>query len=574
MKKPVSALLLALLVTCSSKICARGAQEIVEAGSWVYDAFAAIFIEAGFTDFSDQAPLTIAELRTYLNDIDYDLLSQAGKAQYNRIEEYFSDDDFSITTDILQLGIRPELNFEGYYKTEEDIDWVYNRYYKKPILFAPVFFNVKDYISMGMDLELGINKKQMEDDKDYTNIFLSGGEINTDFPKTGYFSTGYKFTEKTGINLQIGMANQDVNRSLTGSVAQSRYFTGASYANLELFNPTIRYNMNITQFNVNKYMYSHRFDFRLFKKLNLSIQESTLVYSPMELRFLNPLTIYHGMHDWKDYNSSGEATVYGKGFDETACAYMVLKSTFAVCPGIRLYGLFAMDQFQTAYERSNWSSDSTPNARGGQLGIESYIPIESGYLHTWLEGTYTEPYLYIKESPNWSMVRTYIENVGYTDNALYEWIGSPFGPDTISAKVALGYEVPGKWSITGSYLFMDRGEKAGTKVFENSPWGATRTEFDKENNDFIKNWDFPNEKIQGEDEALRRRDLKTPSGECGEYVHTVSLRAEYMPFDYMSVLLQPAYTFVQNYDHEKGRTEHGVEIALSLNIKLPEMFGK
>ena len=172
------------------------------------------------------------------------------------------------------------------------------------------------------------------------------------------------------------------------------------------------------------------------------------------------------------------------------------------------------------------------------------------------------------------MVRTYIENVGYTDNALYEWIGSPFGPDTISAKVALGYEVPGKWSITGSYLFMDRGEKAGTKVFENSPWGATRTEFDKENNDFIKNWDFPNEKIQGEDEALRRRDLKTPSGECGEYVHTVSLRAEYMPFDYMSVLLQPAYTFVQNYDHEKGRTEHGVEIALSLNIKLPEMFGK
>ena len=47
-----------------------------------------------------------------------------------------------------------------------------------------------------------------------------------------------------------------------------------------------------------------------------------------------------------------------------------------------------------------------------------------------------------------------------------------------------------------------------------------------------------------------------------------------MPFDYMSVLLQPAYTFVQNYDHEKGRTEHGVEIALSLNIKLPEMFGK
>lgn len=564
MKKSVSALLLALLVTCSSKICARGAQEIVEAGSWVYDAFAAIFIEAGFTDFSDQAPLTIAELRTYLNDIDYDLLSQAGKAQYNRIEEYFSDDDFSITTDILQLGIRPELNFEGYYKTEEDIDWVYNRYYKKPILFAPVFFNVKDYISMGMDLELGINKKQMEDDKDYTNIFLSGGEINTDFPKTGYFSTGYKFTEKTGINLQIGMANQDVNRSLTGSVAQSRYFTGASYANLELFNPTIRYNMNITQFNVNKYMYSHRFDFRLFKKLNLSIQESTLVFAPMELRFFNPLTVYHGMHDWEDYHHSDA----DKDFDETACAYMVLKASYSVCSGVRLYGLFAMDQFQTAYERSNWGANTTPNARGGQIGVESYFPIKDGYLHTWIEGTYTEPYLYIKESPNWSMARAYTENVGYTDDALYEWIGSPFGPDTISAKLSVGYEVPGKWSLVGSYLFMDRGKLSGKGVFESQKWTGNRFEPD------YQNWFFPNKKTQGEDEALRRRDMKTPSGKTPVYVHTVSLRAEYKPFDYMSVMLQPAYTFVQNYKHEKGRNEHGFELALSLNIKLPEMFAK
>lgn len=563
---------------------ARGGQELVNAGSWVYDAFAAMSIESGTVDFSDQAPLSVAELRTYLDEIDYDILSPAGKALYRRVTEFFDDDDLSVTTDVIQLGIRPELNLEGYYKFNENLDWVYGRYDKKPLVFAPVYLNLGNFLSLGMDLELGINKKQMEKKDDYTNVPLDVKQINADFPRTGYLSAGFKLTDKTGLNLRVGMGEQDVGRTLTGSIIHSRYLTGTSWANLEVFNPNVRYNMNVTQLNVNKYMYTHRFDFRFFNKLSLSVQESTLAYSPLELRFLNPLTIFHGMHNWKDYFPEGNPY----SWDESACAYLAVKASYALTNNIRIYGLYAQDQLQLPSEMER-ESDTTPNAMGGQLGVEAFIPVSEGYLHPRLEGYYAMPYLYIKESPNWSMMRSYTENVGYSDteDALYEWIGSPFGPDTAAARLSVGYEVPGRWSLTATGLFMARGEMSGTKIFDdgggrynknwyNRDWHGKDPLFATHPND-VKDWAFPNGTAQGSKTAKDRQGLSTPStynGGATEYVLNAALKLSYEPFDYLSLQVQPSYTYVMNSGNIEGKTRHGPELSVSIKIKIPEMFRK
>ncbi len=585
--------LLGLLITvcCPSAGSARGAQELVRAGSWVYDAFAALTIETGMVDFSDQAPLSVAELRTYFDEIDYDILSPAGRTLYRRLEDFFDDDDLSLNLDILQLGVRPELNLEGYYKFNDKLPWTYGRYDKQPLLFAPVFLNLGDWVTLDMDLELGINKKQMEKKDDYTNVPLDVKQLNADFPRTGYLSTGYRFTDKTGANLRVGMGEQDVGRSLTGSIIQSRYFTGSSWANLEIYNPNVRYNMNVTQFNVDKYMYTHRFDFRFFNKLHLSVMESTLVYGPMELRFLNPLTIFHGMHNWKDYFGKNYHTGEENfGWDESACAYLAATASYALTNRLRIYGLYAQNQLQLPSEVTE--NDSTPNAMGGQLGLESYIPLASGYLHSWLEGSYTTPYMYIKESPNWSMARGYTENIGYSDtaDALYEWIGSPFGPDTIAGKLAVGYEVPGRWSLTASGLFMARGEMSGTKIYDNSWWHGNDSYFANNmaprknmpyptynTDDDVKAWAFPNSKMQGKETAKKKQGLSTPSslnGGATEYVLNAALKLNYEPFDYLSLQVQPSYTYVINSGNVEGKTRHGPELSISIKIKIPEMFKK
>ena len=557
---------------------ARGGQELVNAGSWVYDAFAAMAIESGTVDFSDQAPLSVDELRTYLDEIDYDILSPAGKSLYRRVVEYFDDDDLSLKTDIIQMGIRPEMNLEGYYKFNDNLDWVYGRYDKKPLLYAPLFLNLMDYATLGMDLEVGINKKQMEKKDDYTNVPLSDKQINMDFPKTGYLSTGYKFTDKTGVNFRIGMGEQDVGRAFTGSIIHSRYLTGTSWANLEIFNPNVRYNMNVTQLNVDKYMYTHRFDFRFFDKLSLSVQESTLAYSPLELRFLNPLTVFHGMHDWKDYFPAGNPY----GWDESACAYLAVKASYALTNNVRIYGLYAQDQLQLPSEMSR-DSDTTPNAMGGQLGVESFIPLSEGYLHSRAEAYYAMPYLYIKESPNWSMMRSYTENIGYSDteDALYEWIGSPFGPDTAAFKGSVGYEIPGRWSLTATGLVMARGEMSGTKVFNgsnyyNKNWYGKDKLFPTSGYD-VGQWAFPNANTQGNKAAKKKQGLSTPStnnGGATEYVLNAALKLTYEPFNYLSVQVQPSYTYVMNSGNVEGKTRHGPELSVSIKIRIPEMFRK
>src|SRR5574344_2617000 len=105
----------------------------------------------------------------------------------------------------------------------------------------------------------------------------------------------------------------------------------------------------------------------------------------------------------------------------------------------------------------NWPDNDTPNGLGGQLGTELYIPCGEGYVHACLEGYYADPFLYIKEDPNWSLVRTYSENIN-GKNVFYEWVGSPFGPDTIAGELSAGYEVPQKFSVDAKYLYMCRGE--------------------------------------------------------------------------------------------------------------------
>ncbi len=539
----------------------RGGQELVKAGSWLYDAVTALALECGQVNFADQAPLSIAELKLYVSEIDYSRLSIAGKAQYKRIIAYFDEQNISLDSDIVSLGIDPEINIEGYYKSNDDIAWVYDRYERRPLLSTPFTLGVSDYVTLSTDIKLGENKGQMAHNDNYSNVPIAPDEIDINFPDTGYLSTGYKFTDTTGVNFQLGMGAQDVGRSLSGSVITSRYMTGASYANFEIFNPAIRYTMNVTQFNVDKYMYSHRLDMRFFKKLSFSVQESMLVYHPLELRFLNPLTIYHGMSPWRDY-----------GEDESnTCAYLALKASFALTDCVRLYGMYAMNQFQTAYEQSNWPDDTTPNSIGAQLGIESYIPFKEGYFHLWLEGYYATPYLYIKENPAWSLVRTYAENIG--DMAVfYEWVGSPFGPDTMSGELNLGYEVPGRWSLNASYLLMARGEYSGTSVFSATDWGGTKTD---ESDITTGDWVYPSSDIypdgQGKEEAKRRQKLSTPSG-TAEYVNRIALRGSYSPFDYLTLTVQPAYVFIFNRDHVKGKSDQGVEFTVAASLRLARMF--
>lgn len=547
----------------------RGAQELIRSGSKIYDLLTAISTETGIVTFYEQSPFSIAELKLYLNEIDYDSLSLPGKKAYDSILDYIGEEYLSYDSDILSLGIKPELNFESYYKTNESIDWNYNRFYRKPFFITPVTFSGKDYFTMTMDLPFSQNKGFINHHNNYINIPFLPEQMDINFPDNAYLSAGFPLTDKTGINFQLGRGSSDFGRSLNGSVIKSRYLTGINYGNFEIYSPNIRFVSNVSQYYVDKYMYAHQLDIRLFNKLQFTALESMLVYAPMELRFLNPYTIFHGMAPWKDYGSN----------ESNTCAYMCFTANYTPIRNFRVYGIFAQDQFQTKYERDHWPDDVTPNGLGFELGVESFIPAGNGYIHTWAEGYYGDTYLYIKESPNWSLVKTYQENIGDIAD-FYEWIGCPYGPDTIAAKFFAAYEVPSKYEISITYLFKAAGEYSGTKIFnhEKLKWGGTDTDEDKiDYGTDGENWVFPvPDDKRGDDghiimtekqkEAKRKQSLIAPSG-IAEFAHIFSINAIYNINEKISLKFCPSMTVLINQNNIEGKKTFGSEVIASIGIK-------
>ena len=559
MFKKILLLIVLLSITTLLFAVPRGNQELIKSGSWIYDALNAISMEAGNVSMAEETPITVGEIEGMLHEIDRAMLSSAGKKQYDRIVEYISRGGLSFSVGILAFGAEPEANLEGYYKSNDELDWIYDRYYKQPILSSPVTFMADDYFTMSMDISLSMNHCAFNRDNNYLNIPTSSlGDLDINFPHFGYGSAGIMLNENTGVNLRAGLGPQSIGRSLTGSIIMSEYFTDASYFNLEVFAPFLRYNLNVTEFNVDKYLYTHRFNVRFFKKVQVTVMESMLVNAPLELRFLNPLTIFHGTSAWEDYG----------GHEIRISDYLCLGVSYVPVSYLRIYGNFAMNQWQTLYERYNWPNDTTPNSLSFQLGAEIYYPLSEGYLHGWIEAIYTDPYMYIKEGPNWSLVRTYRENVGDMDS-FYEWIGSPFGPDTIAGKLSAEYEVPGKWNISASYLFAACGEYSGSKIFTDElNWGGTNRD-----NPIIDEWVYPDadKSTQGYEEAKRRQAWLAPHG-TPEYINQISLSAGWAPTNYLTICAQPSFTFVFNRNNIKENFEAGWELTLSSQLITNRMF--
>ena len=549
-------------------VYARGAQELVQSGHWVYDALTAISLESGIRNFADNAPLTIAEIKTYLSEIDYENLSEAGKKQWQRIQDYIIEENITVKSDIVTVDFTPALNLEGYYKTNDDIDWVFDRYSRSNLLDVPVTISVKDWVSLGTEVHLGENKGATLHNDNYFNVPTKDTEVDVNFPDYGYLSTGYKFTEKTGLSFQLGMGEQSIGRTQTGSIILSDYMTGASFGKLSLYSPDFKYTFDAIQLNVDKYMYFHQFEGRVFKKLTVSFMEATLTNAPLELRYMNPLMIYHGMAPWRDYSDD----------DANNGEFMGVKLDWSPVRYVRFFGMFAMNQYQVPYERRDFADSLTPNSLGGQAGFESMIPAGGGYVKIAGEGYYAQPTLYIKQSPDWSFFRTYTDNIG--DNAIfYEWTGSPLGPDTIAGEFSLGYENPGKWSLDVIYLLTVQGENAEKKIFydKTSDTWYSSTDNDNEKIKTVHNsgvtvpdgWAYPTEN-NGKNQYA-----ETPT-EVPKYTHKISLRGKWQATDWLSFTFQPSFVMILNDTgssglHERGNDRFGFECALAMKMQFAKM---
>jgi hypothetical protein len=535
------------LINNVPEIFALPAQKIVYPGDWLYEALAVLSQEQRIVFFSDSA-LTVSQIERILTEVNEESLSPGGKALYDRIRASLqASPGLSFQLDAISVDADPALQPEFYFKTNAETDWIYNYHQRQPFFILPASLSIGPYITAEIVPFIGQNEYAAALHKNYINIpYDIVPQADLHFPKRAYLSAGLPFGKVSGIHFAMGIGDDFFGRTQTGSIILSDTLEKTNYAQFSLFSPYIKYTAEVMQYGADKYQYMHYLQMRPHKTVSLSLAEGVMVNAPLELRYLNPLMIYHGYEAWKTYddyneerikNENGTGKVDSTGGSRVG-SYFGVKVEYQPVKHLRLYGLFAMTQFQLEVERRHWQADLTPNAFAFQWGSEASLPADRGYWLFGIEGVYTYPYMYVLYHKDWSFYKEYPEVERITARS---WTGTPFGPDSIAGALWAGYHSFARWSWVFSFVFAAQGERSGTDIFNDDNYRPSPEVYD-----------------------VTRSPTGTPV-----YTSTFSVLGKWTPYEWLSFSLQPGYRIVNNAGHLSGRTEHGFEVILSSRIKLP-----
>jgi hypothetical protein len=545
--------LIFLLVFCfcpQNKLYPLPPQKQLHPGNWAYEAIAILSREQGVVLLTDSR-VTVAQMERCLDQIDTDALSESGIDIYNRLAEYLkSEPAKNFSSDALSAWFDVALQPELYYKTNEDNLWIYNDHVRNPILQLPWGFSLGPYITAEMDLYFGQNEYAATLHNNYVNIPLDPVDhADIHFPKRAYVSAGLPVGEASGFNLAFGIGDNFFGKTRTGSIVVSEYLERTVYAQASVYSPAFKYTTQVMQYEVNKYHYMHYIHIRPHQKVSFSVAEGVMVNAPLELRFLNPFTIFHSYESYKTYTNynndvgNGDDAVKDQNGHSRIGSYLGVKLELQPVRNLRLYGLFVMDVFNLPMKKTNWKDGLYPDAIGFQAGTDFSFPVKGGYLEFGLEGVYTYPYLYVMSDKNWSFFKEVPEldtMISRTGSPLRYWTGTPFGPDTIAGTLCAGFRSLSNWYAGGAFTFSVQGERSQLSIF---------------NDDIFPDY-RPDHTVY---------DVTVPpSGTTPVFTYTATLRGEYSPQKYLSLALQPGYRVTVNSGHIEDRIDHGFEIAFSL----------
>ena len=594
-------------------------QQLIPAGHWIYDALSSICLESKFLSIADNAPLSVLELKFYLSTVDYDSLSYGGKLLYDKALAFLNERKFAIDLHPVKIGVNLELNPTALARTNSNIEWsmatdytgkltygissdstssfsfdggidssyllselsdgelmtegyaVESSYtgndFTKPLAVIPVFFDVADSLVIETDFSLGTSLFGLLYD-DYFNHNLRYDLSQYDFytPKTANASFGHVFDSGWGYNVHVARSGLQIGNTSTGSIIYNSTFDTNVYFHTEIFSRQFKYEMNVVEVNHSdneeKFLYLHSMEVIPWKWLKIGFLEGTLINGGFSLRYMNPLMILHSFGTWTEMNSDWEEEVYGEAH---TCAYMGLSLEILPCKNTRIYVLYAQDEIQPPNELKSETGKTYPDGWGYQGGVEVKIPEEhGGWYGAGFEAIYTTPYLYIKQSKEWSLYsyRYNMQSDGSTP--LCSWIGTPFGPDAIGFQTKFGYTMPEKWSLEGNYLFLAH----GTNSFGLFSQYSTYT---YDGNTYVYNSYYPvvgykTGELTAEEAANAARDFSLTG--TVQFTNQLAVKGSYTFNKHVSVKGQLMYQFIFNNNNEAGNFQQGLELALSVNCSL------
>ena len=573
MKKIIQLFFASVLFTALSFAQVYSAQQSIPAGHWIYDSLYYLNLEQKKASVLDNAPLTVSELYLNFQQIDKDELSDSGKQVYEKAESFFERKKFLFDFNGAKFTANAILNPVGVIRTNSDVDWTYasaytdagdnyistsamGTVYTEPVATFPFILDFGELAYISVEPYAGAGPFWALT-SDFYAVNIPTGKNGAEFfmwPINANASIGKCFGG-WGAELNVGRQGLEVGRTKTGSILYDSAFQTDFYAQLNLYSPRIKYTMDVAQLDISRYYYMHTAELVPFSWLKLGILEGTLIDGDFELRYLNPLLFMHAFSGWRQYASEEEKKNYAEAH---YCAYFGWSFDITPCKYLRIYGMYAQNEIQSSVELNTDEDYSVPDSFAYQLGTEVSLPLASGYFTTALEGIYSTPFCYLKQTQAASLARVReSSDAPYVPGRIATWLGTPFGPDALGGQLSAAYDVPLKFKAGAEYLFMAHGTNS---------FGL----FDKRNpNNKELEYYYPQAMyLQGEDPEVTKAMRTYNLTETIQYTNRISLSGEYYFMKNLSAQAKAAYSFIFNNKGHGGEFAHGLEFTVNAKYSI------
>lgn len=431
----------------------------VENDHWIYDAMHILSVESRQATLADRQPLSKGELAEYFTAFDKAVIPQASKPLHRMMQGYFSAHPFLFSNKYLSFDVNGIFALQGQYVYKPDNEVrldSFLRYNRTPaVISVPLHVMFTPYIDLFADLSLKKNYWAAVFSYPYTNLPLEGNAFDAAFPRQAGLSVGSRFC-----NLTIGRGSLNIGRSLAGSMLLADAVDRLDYITASVFHKKVRLSLNVIELEPTRFVFSHEAAFRPIDWIALRFYEGIVLNAPFDPKYLNPMAIFHNYFGWKEktFNTNASDT---SGKSSIGCQFGIGIDIVPV-RGLRLYGQYGQNQFQTSFELKNYpDARNIPNSLGGLAGVEYIYPFSFGHLAVAGEFLYANPWMYIMENKYISLYHSRKDTVAgkeMTKSPINQWLANPYGPDTMGGFLQVSLTEPQKYRAKLGYRFLVKGE--------------------------------------------------------------------------------------------------------------------
>jgi len=523
--------------------------DMILVGDPVLEDIRFLSLEAGRPILSFTLPLSPHEVRAFLDSIDDSLLSTPTLEAFSRVNRRlslqaprisFSSNDFSAFVDI-------NATIEARARTNRNISW-HPRY---PAIPPVVSFPVRFFIGNFLQLYLEPTWKMAP--IHYQRVGSFGLNAPFDYFQYDHLMPHRAFLAAGGRlwNFQIGRDRLSWGTGHMGNLSVSDNPDFYDFMRFSFFTRFFKYSSLVVQMpldirhgllcdtvfpgssvpanhlyrTTNRYFYLHRLDFMLFNSLTIGISEGILVGdAPLELRFLNPMMVFHQMIPWIEYDRWGNRNAGKDG--HMVGPFFSVEANWNIINSLSVYGQFVLTQYELPGELEGVSYPS-PDGLGFLFGIQYSHSFAAWASVFFLEFVHTSPFLYMHPSPFASFIHM---RILLFDSPHYTFVGFP--RDLMMFTLGARFFRDNVLSVSGAFSLLFNGERDIRYDWQAS-WSA--------------------------------RNEKTPTGITErQMIGTVSARWRLRPFLTLGGSLTGIHS--HNNGHISGTREVGLQTAFSVSV--------